>query len=95
MTHSFKLLLAPLTLAACVAEAPPPDQGFRDRMDMLTCTAEDYQQYVGQRSPQISLPAGTNFRAYRTGDPVTMDFSPARLNFEYDRSGVLIKVSCG
>ena len=32
---------------------------------------------------------------YRTGDPVTMDFAPKRLNFEYDRSGKLIRVTCG
>ena len=31
----------------------------------------------------------------RTGDPVTMDFAPKRLNFEYDRSGKLIRVTCG
>ena len=38
---------------------------------------------------------GTPYRTYRTGDPVTMDFAPKRLNFEYDRSGKLIRVSCG
>ncbi len=60
-----------------------------------SCGATAYQQYVGQKSPAISLPAGTNFRHYRSGDPVTMDFAPARLNFEYDRSGTLVKVTCG
>lgn len=59
------------------------------------CGAAAYQQYVGEKSPAISLPAGTNFRHYRTGDPVTMDFSPTRINFEYDRTGTLVEVSCG
>ncbi|TKW65729.1 MAG: hypothetical protein DI616_14030 [Paracoccus denitrificans] len=59
------------------------------------CGAAAYQQYVGQKSPAISLPAGTNFRHYRSGDPITMDLAPSRLNFEYDRSGTLVKVSCG
>ncbi|MFD1882813.1 I78 family peptidase inhibitor [Paracoccus pacificus] len=59
------------------------------------CNAAAYQQYVGQKSPAISLPAGTEFRHYRTGDPVTMDLNPARVNFEYDRTGKLVKVTCG
>lgn len=89
------LMLAPLALAACVSPAPMPEPAPADRLDMLTCTAGDYQQYVGQTSPQITLPAGTVFRSYRTGEAVTQDFAPARLNFEYDRAGVLVKVSCG
>lgn len=60
-----------------------------------TCNSAAYQQFVGQRSPAISLPAGTDMRHYRTGDPVTEDMNPNRLNFEYDRSGKLVRVSCG
>lgn len=59
------------------------------------CRAADYQQYVGQQSPALTLPAGTEFRHYRTGDAVTMDMNPARLNFEYDRTGKLVSVTCG
>ena len=81
-------------LAACtppapstiVVDAPPPAD---------SCNASAYQQYVGQKSPDIRLPSGTIVRDYRTGDPITMDMSPARINFEYDRSGTLVKVSCG
>ena len=59
------------------------------------CIADQYQQYVGQQSPAISLPAGTEYRHYRTGDPVTKDLNPTRLNFEYDRGGRLVSVTCG
>ena len=89
-------LLAPLALMACAetTEVVLPDaEVTTDPND--ACGAAAYQQYVGQKSPAISLPAGTNFRHYRSGDPVTMDFAPARLNFEYDRSGTLVKVTCG
>ncbi|MDO5606618.1 MAG: I78 family peptidase inhibitor [Paracoccus sp. (in: a-proteobacteria)] len=92
MARAAGLVMAPLMLAACSVDTGSdvvvPDAA-------AVCLADNYQQYVGQRSPAISLPAGTDFRHYRTGDPVTMDFSPSRLNFEYDRSGTLVKVSCG
>ena len=83
-------VLAPLALAAC---AETTEVVLPDPSD--TCGAAAYQQYVGQKSPAISLPAGTVFRDYRSGDPVTMDMAPARINFEYDRSGTLVKVTCG
>lgn len=92
------LIALPLTLAAC---APAPVQteilivDEAPAVDGDTCGAANYQQYVGQQSPQISLPAGAVFRHYRSGDPVTMDFNGNRVNFEYDRSGKLVKVSCG
>ena len=50
---------------------------------------------MGQKSPAITVPAGTEVRHYRTGDSVTMDLNPSRLNFEYDRTGKLVKVTCG
>lgn len=59
------------------------------------CTAANYQQFIGQKSPAITVPDGTAVRHYRTGDPVTMDLNPTRLNFEYSRSGKLVKVTCG
>ncbi|SEH99293.1 I78 family peptidase inhibitor [Paracoccus alkenifer] len=80
-------------LAAC---APPPSTTTIIVPEgPETCIATDYAQYVGERSPAISLPAGTVYRHYRTGDPVTADFNPNRVNFEYNRSGTLVKVSCG
>lgn len=90
-------LSAPLVLAACAAQ--PTAEVVTDRDKFFdgsdACNSAAYQQYVGQKSPQISLPAGTTMRDYRTGDPVTMDMQPERINFEYDRSGTLVRVSCG
>lgn len=90
--------LAALTLAGCSVNAE--DDVVIPEAEVIAsaddpCGAAAYQQYVGEKSPAISLPAGTNFRHYRTGDPVTMDLSPTRINFEYDRTGTLVEVSCG
>lgn len=79
-------------LAAC---APPATTTVVVPPAATECLASDYQQYVGQQSPAITLPAGTEYRHYRTGDAVTLDANPARLNFEYDRSGRLVSVTCG
>ncbi|MCQ0970918.1 I78 family peptidase inhibitor [Paracoccus sp. TK19116] len=90
------LLAAPVVLSACVVAVPVPGPGGSDpSAGPDTCGAAAYQGYVGQQSPAITVPPGTDYRSYRTGDPVTMDFNENRINFEYDRQGVLVKVSCG
>lgn len=89
----------PAAPPAVVVVTPPnpaptgPSAAPKGRQD--TCGAADYQALIGQKSPAISVPAGQAFRQYRTGDPVTMDLSLERLNFEYDRTGKLISVTCG
>ncbi|AUH32305.1 I78 family peptidase inhibitor [Paracoccus tegillarcae] len=101
-TRNLCLIAIPLALAACAPPPPSPpnvevlivDETPAPTADD-SCGAAAYQQYIGQTSPQISLPSGSVFRDYRTGDPVTMDLNPSRLNFEYDRTGKLVKVSCG
>lgn len=83
-----------LSMAACttvVIEEPAPEP----EPVVDACNSAAYQQFVGERSPVITVPAGTEMRHYRTGDPLTMDLVAERLNFEYNRSGVLVKVSCG
>lgn len=72
-------------IPATVVPGPPGDE----------CHASQYQHFVGEKSPEITLPAGTNFRHYRTGDPLTRDLRQDRLNFEYDRTGKLVAVKCG
>ncbi|RCW88791.1 I78 family peptidase inhibitor [Paracoccus lutimaris] len=96
------ILSAPLLLAAC-ADAP----GGRDAVlgeevtnadgttSVDSCGAAGYAGLVGQTNPTIRVAEGTPYRTYRTGDPVTSDFSLKRLNFEYDRSGKLLRVTCG
>ncbi len=77
-------LVAALALAACSvnteSDVVVPDPVPSPSAD--ACGSAAYQQYVGQKSPAISLPAGTDFRHYRSGDPVTMDLRPDRINFE-------------
>ena len=89
-------ILGAAGLAGCTMAAPPvtqPPVATPPAGD--TCNAAAYQSFVGQRSPAITVPAGTVIRHYRTGDPVTMDLNAARINFEYDRSGRLVSVTCG
>ena len=80
-------------LAAC--QPMPPSTTVVVTQPASECIADRFKQFVGQKSPAISVPAGTEVRHYRTGDPVTMDLNPSRLNFEYDRTGNLVKVFCG
>ena len=88
------LLAMPVVLSACVFAVPLPGEVPGAPSDD-TCGAAAYQRYVGQQNPAITVPPGTISRSYRTGDPVTMDLNENRINFEYDRQGVLVKVSCG
>ena len=100
MRHSTMIapVFAVLALAACAVNTEN-DVVIPDVAIISTpgdeCGASTYQQYVGQKSPGISMPPGTEFRHYRSGAPITMDYSATRVNFEYDRSGKLVKVSCG
>ena len=102
MRHVLPLILSgPLLLAACDnassqasdatnTESTPVESAADD-----SCGAARFAELVGQTNPVLTIPADTPYRTYRTGDPVTMDFAPKRLNFEYDRSGKLIRVTCG
>ena len=89
------LLVLPLMMACAPGGASDQDNLPAIDTGDDSCGAADYQQFVGQKSPQISVPADTAIRHYRSGDPVTLDMRPDRINFEYDRNGVLVKVSCG
>lgn len=99
------LLSATLVLAAC--ETPTTDvviddpvltdqgvvDGAPDAAD--SCGAARYAALVGQTLPQITVPAGTVHRSLRENDPMTLDLQPERINFLYDRSGKLLRVTCG
>lgn len=83
------------TVALSACAVPPATTTVIVPPAASQCLAGDYQQYVGQQSPAITLPTGAEYRHYRTGDAVTQDFNPTRLNFEYSRSGRLVSVTCG
>ncbi len=59
-----------------------------------TCNAAAYQHLVGQDAVvDLSLPDPK--RTYRLGDPVTLDFNPARLNIKLDDTDTIIAIDCG
>ena len=97
------ILSAPLLLAACAEDASTGHEAvLGDEVtnadgttSVDSCGAAAYAGLVGQTNPSIRVAEGTPYRSYRTGDPVTSDFALKRLNFEYDRSGKLLRVTCG
>ena len=70
--------------------APPPDEAD-------ACGASHYQWLVGRpRSAIPPEPAGARWRIACTGCPITMDYSPGRLNIFYDSGTERIdEVRCG
>lgn len=85
-------LLAAGLLAGCVTVDPVnPAPG-----QVESCGASELQSLVGQ---DIGVISGIRFsqplRVYKQGDPVTMDFNPARLNIETGPGDVILRVSCG
>jgi len=96
-TLTFSLAAIVLSAAACApmedgGGAPmPPEDGPGQ------CKAGQYQRYVGRnRSELPPRPADEVWRVTCTTCPVTMDYSPQRLNILYDEAtGVIREVKCG
>ena len=95
---SILAVLGGLTLAACAptgngdsVSTPPPGEGADQ------CRAAQYQRYVGRnRSELPRQPDGERWRVTCTTCPVTMDYSPGRLNILYDeQTGIIRQVKCG
>ena len=93
-----------LTLAAAallIASCAPVDAGDPAPMPPedgpTQCRADQYQRYVGRnRSELPARPSGEVWRVTCTTCPVTMDYSPARLNILFEEStGVIREVKCG
>ena len=70
----------------------PADPEEADR-----CGASRHQYLVGQpRSAIPAGPAGATWRVTCTSCPITMDYSPARLNIFYDEETQIVEeVRCG
>lgn len=85
-------LVAVVAVGAC-APVPPPAETPSENQ----CRASEYRYLIGQNRSQIpATPPGATWRVTCVGCPVTMDYSPSRLNILYDeRSGVIREVSCG
>lgn len=93
LAHSLTAVLV-LALAGCVepeAAAPEIPSGDAD-----TCGAAQHAGLIGGPGEAIS---GLSFpgpvRVIRPGQPVTMDFSAQRINFELDDAGAVFRITCG
>lgn len=86
---------AGLLVAACVPMEEGGSTGPSDSPSQ--CRADQYQRYVGRnRSELPAKPANETWRVTCTTCPVTMDYSPSRLNIFYEeRTGIIREVKCG
>ena len=78
--------------------APPPEPGSTDAPAPAdACGAAERQDWIGRaRSDLPSPPADALWRVYETGQPVTQDLRPNRLNIEIDPdSQTVVRLSCG
>jgi hypothetical protein len=93
--------LAPAAAALLVASCAPVGAGDPAPMPPedgpTRCKADQYQRYVGRnRSELPARPVDEVWRVTCTTCPVTMDYSPLRLNILFDEaSGVIREVKCG
>ncbi|MDQ7263317.1 I78 family peptidase inhibitor [Paracoccus sp. PS-1] len=88
---SLAVLAAPLALAACTPEAPPPEPPLASADP---CGAARYSHLIGQTSPTITVPEGQMYRIAREDQPMTMEMIQDRLTFIVDNRGKLLSVSC-
>ena len=79
-----------------IAPGQPPAPGVR-RPTGDQCGAAELQDMVGKLRTEIPVPIDpTRQRVACTTCPVTMDFSPQRLNFFFDAAtGIIKEVRCG
>ena len=93
-----------LLMSACASEKPeppPPPPVYRPPPTAPAsadqCGAGEAQKYVGRSRTEIPIPVLPALqRVACTTCPVTMDYSPRRLNFFYDaQTGIVKQVKCG
>ena len=92
-----RLLIAALfTAAACASHAKPDDAPPPPEAEDQ-CRASEYQWLVGRQKDAIpAKPEGAVWRIACTECPVTMDYSPRRMNIFFDNNTEEIKqVRCG
>ena len=108
MIRKLATLAAVLTLSACASTpppAPPPPPPIREAPTVSlpppppedSCKSGELQYLVGRNRSEIPVPTDPSRRRVTcTTCPVTMDYSPGRLNILFEEStGVIREVKCG
>jgi Peptidase inhibitor I78 family len=82
------------SLTACTqAETPPPVKPVP-----FACDPKEFASFIGQDESTLyatTFQYGVILRVIKPGQPVTMDYSDARVNFLLDAKGKITKVTCG
>ena len=88
---------APAPAATEPRPTPPATNDPATPAPTDACGAAERQDWIGRaRSDLPSAPAGADWRVFETGQPVTQDLRPNRLNIEIDPdSQSVIRLSCG
>lgn len=59
------------------------------------CNAAQLNDDIGKSVGDLELTVTGAVRAIRPGDPVTMDYSPTRLNIDLDENDRVVRAWCG
>ena len=87
-------ILAAVFLAACSPQQTNGPSAKASSGGADTCNAASYAGMIGQDAV-VALSIPDPKRQYRLGDPVTLDFNPARVNVELDDTDVIVAIKCG
>lgn len=84
--------------ASCSGNPPPeplPVTPPSPSADSDPCNAAAYGNLIGNNIAAASFPAGLDHRIVGPGTMVTMDHVPKRLNFNVDKDGKVLSITCG